>query len=820
MTKPPSGSSGSSSGPGTPVATPAPLGFIGRYQTLEKIGEGGMGSLFLARDPAIDRLVAIKLLRRGFDTAPLRERFAREARAAGRLRHPNIVTIFDVGEHDGDPFIAMEFLAGETLAELIRHGARMSLSRRLKLIEELCDGLAYAHRAGLVHRDVKPANLMVDADGILKILDFGIVRLGNSGMTQAGMLVGTVNYMSPEQVLGTPVDHRSDIFAVGLVAYELISGRQAFPGTMKDGLLNKITNVAFEPVLAVVPGLDAEVTAIVDTALKKEPADRYQDLARMRNELARARVRIERAEEQAAIDSAADSGETALISQEVTMAGPDTPGPRAASAELAADAERALADGNYRAALTIAGRSAAINPQDRSASGVAARAEAALLDRGRLLESGSGIGPRASSSASVAAPTPSTPSQPATQTVSGRSTQLAVAVAVLALIIAAVAVWPQLRSSRQAQSTDAQTAVPPHPLPAPPAATDTKPTPAESISVPPPVVTPPPSVQPDTAAADPKPEVTEPSKDERRTVDAPAATDRRAGRSATTAADSRRPSARGTAAVADPPPVKPAEPAPSQPAEAPPATLRAGVETSVPQRTHYVPPAYPADARAAGIEGTVNVELTINTDGRVSDAHVVRSIPALDAAALAAVRQWEFKPPRNGNTPVKLLYTVQVPFDLPEPPKPLSAPPGVGVPPPSAPPVSKPAETAKPPTPAPSPAPPQDPRADDAAIRDVLRRYQAAWQALDLAALQRVQALSSDQVERVRATMAGARSYVVDVNVESITIDPSGRTASAQCVIRRHFQPRSGLSREVPARAETIRFEKRGEAWTITDLQQ
>ena len=137
---------------GVPRTSPTPTGFIGRYQVLERIGEGGMGSLYLARDPAIDRLVAIKLLRRGFDTEAVRERFAREARAAGRLRHPNIVTIFDVGEHDGDPFIAMEFLAGETLAELIRQKAGLTLSRRLKLLEELCDGLAYAHRRSSVTR--------------------------------------------------------------------------------------------------------------------------------------------------------------------------------------------------------------------------------------------------------------------------------------------------------------------------------------------------------------------------------------------------------------------------------------------------------------------------------------------------------------------------------------------------------------------------------------------------------------------------------------------------------------------------------------------
>src|SRR5687768_13656891 len=165
---PPGSKSGSGSGAGSRSGSggfaggrrsgaPATAEFISRYQILEKIGEGGMGALFLARDPAIDRLLAIKLLRRGFDSDELRSRFAREAKAAGRLRHPNIVTIFDVGEHDGDPFIAMEFLAGETLQELIRHGARLSLARRLELIEELCDGLSYAHRAGIIHRDIKPA---------------------------------------------------------------------------------------------------------------------------------------------------------------------------------------------------------------------------------------------------------------------------------------------------------------------------------------------------------------------------------------------------------------------------------------------------------------------------------------------------------------------------------------------------------------------------------------------------------------------------------------------------------------------------------------
>src|SRR5688572_4468403 len=160
-----------------------------------------MGSLYLARDPGLDRLVAIKLLREECrDDPELRERFIREARSVARLRHPNIVVVFDVGEDDGRPFMAMEYIAGETLTHVLRRRPPLPLARRIGLVEELCAGLAHAHSAGIVHRDIKPANIMLDAEGVLKILDFGIARLANSGMTQDGMLMGSVNYMSPEQV--------------------------------------------------------------------------------------------------------------------------------------------------------------------------------------------------------------------------------------------------------------------------------------------------------------------------------------------------------------------------------------------------------------------------------------------------------------------------------------------------------------------------------------------------------------------------------------------------------------------------------------------
>ena len=161
-----------------------------------------MGDLYLGRDPMLDRFVAIKMLKAGSTADDLRERFAREARSAARLAHVNIVTIYDVGEHEGQPYIAMEYVLGETLLEKIRRRSDLPLATKLQYVDELCAGLAHAHRAGIIHRDIKPANLIVAAEGTLKILDFGIARLADSSMTQSGMMLGTLNYMSPEQISG------------------------------------------------------------------------------------------------------------------------------------------------------------------------------------------------------------------------------------------------------------------------------------------------------------------------------------------------------------------------------------------------------------------------------------------------------------------------------------------------------------------------------------------------------------------------------------------------------------------------------------------
>ncbi|MEE2792524.1 MAG: protein kinase [Acidobacteriota bacterium] len=263
---------------------------ISRYEIKRELGRGGMGTLYLALDPLIDRLVAVKLLR--VDTEEIRTRFLREARAGGRLQHKNIVTFYDVGVYEDQPFIAFEYVKGETLEEVIGRKATLALDRKLKLIEELCDGLGYAHDAGLIHRDIKPANLMVtEGSGELKVLDFGIARGTEvSGLTQTGAICGTMNYMSPEQAQGRPLDHRSDIFAVGAVLYEILTYRRAFPGNDLQAVLRDTP----EPVTQIAPFLDPDLDDIVARALVPDPAHRYQHLRELAERLADLRTRFTR----------------------------------------------------------------------------------------------------------------------------------------------------------------------------------------------------------------------------------------------------------------------------------------------------------------------------------------------------------------------------------------------------------------------------------------------------------------------------------------------------------------------------------------------
>lgn len=268
---------------------------ISHYEIRRVLGQGGMGTVYLALDPGLQRPVALKVLRA--DTEDQRERFRREARIVARLQHPNIVAIYAVGEHEQQPFIAMEYIEGEPLSEGIRRRAPWSLQRKLQMAADLCAGLAFAHRAGVVHRDVKPSNLIVtNGSGTIRLLDFGIARgvdaAATMGLTMHGNIVGTLNYMSPEQITGQPLDHRSDIFAVGLVLYELLSYRQAFPGDNLATLTYHIVHGSAQPLRSLQPDLDPELCAVVERAMARSPDDRFPHLEGMRTELLRVAARL------------------------------------------------------------------------------------------------------------------------------------------------------------------------------------------------------------------------------------------------------------------------------------------------------------------------------------------------------------------------------------------------------------------------------------------------------------------------------------------------------------------------------------------------
>src|SRR5439155_5341047 len=245
-----------------------------------------MGVVYKAHDPVLDRLVAIKVMSSDIGDDPkLRQRFSQEARAAARLNHRNIVTIYELEEASDEICIVMELLEGVDLATVIKQQADLPLATRIDIMAQVCDGLGYAHRAGIVHRDVKPANLHVAADGVVKILDFGIARLSSSHMTKTGGLVGTPNYESPDQITGGVVDARSDIFAAGAVLYELLSGVRPFDADSVTAVLFKIVQAPHEPLRNRVPSLPDALIDVVEQALAKNPENRPATALEMRASL-------------------------------------------------------------------------------------------------------------------------------------------------------------------------------------------------------------------------------------------------------------------------------------------------------------------------------------------------------------------------------------------------------------------------------------------------------------------------------------------------------------------------------------------------------
>ena len=253
---------------------------IGKYQLIRVIGEGGMGRVYEAIDPVIGRRVAIKTISLDVDDADTRARFFREAQSAGQLSHPNLITIHDIGEVGGMPYIVMEYLEGMDLNRTMRQ-ERLSYDTKIEIMLAVCEGLSFAHGHDVIHRDIKPANIFRTAQGRIKILDFGLARGVVSEVTRTGKVLGTPNYMSPEQIRGDDVDHRADIFSAGVVFYELLTGRKPFEGDSIATTMYKVLETEPPPLHLVDAHLPLTLSTVVNRALAKDRSARFQTSGEM-----------------------------------------------------------------------------------------------------------------------------------------------------------------------------------------------------------------------------------------------------------------------------------------------------------------------------------------------------------------------------------------------------------------------------------------------------------------------------------------------------------------------------------------------------------
>ena len=342
---------------------------IGKYSVEGVLGKGAMGLVYRAVDPLLGREVALKVITGDEVTDEMKERFRIEARAAAALAHPNIVVIFDLGEESGTPYIAMELLKGEDLRSLVTRRRDLSVEECAELMVQVCDGLSYAHERRIVHRDIKPANIHVCPDGRVKIVDFGIAKMDSTSLTKTGMVIGTPDYMSPEQIQGKAVDQRSDIFSVGVVFYELLAGDKPFSA---ESITSVIYNIVFKqptPFAELQREVPAEVERIVRKAMAKDLADRYQRMGDMAADIRKWLASRGRGVLPAAAAVGGDSDATQVLTPS------ESAGPHAGATRQVGEAPSARA--------AVAGergdRTAAMGSQPREMAGGARRSKAPLI---------------------------------------------------------------------------------------------------------------------------------------------------------------------------------------------------------------------------------------------------------------------------------------------------------------------------------------------------------------------------------------------------------------------------------------------------------
>ena len=271
---------------------------LGRYNIIGELGQGAMGTVYKAVDPLIDRIVAIKTINLSLaldEKDEYESRFYQEAKAAGRLSHPNIVTIYDVGKSGEIAYIAMEFLQGRELRDVLNDAKLMPIEQVINVVAQVAQGLAYAHEYGIVHRDIKPSNIMMVREGHVKITDFGIARMASAAVrTQTGMVLGSPKYMSPEQVVGKTTDQRSDIFSLGVMLYEMLTGQAPFAGENVNAIMYQTLNSVPPPPSSLSPNVPEMLNFIVAKALAKKLEHRYQDAKEFAGDLYACRDRLPR----------------------------------------------------------------------------------------------------------------------------------------------------------------------------------------------------------------------------------------------------------------------------------------------------------------------------------------------------------------------------------------------------------------------------------------------------------------------------------------------------------------------------------------------
>jgi serine/threonine-protein kinase len=334
---------------------------FGRYEILDKLGEGAMGIVYRAKDSAIGRIVALKMLSAEVGAEEeLHQRFQREAEAIGRLNHPNVVTVYDLGHAEGQLYMAMELLEGDDLRSLIETRADIPLADRVRILMQICVGLGYAHSRGVVHRDIKPANIHVSAGGKVKLLDFGLARVAQrETITRRGVILGTPDYMAPEQATGKGVDQRSDIFSAGAVFYEFLTLEKPFKGKTLHAVLYQIIQEEPDPLLTVNPEVPVRLAAVVHGMLRKDPDRRYASLDDVGRELSGIHDALRRSRSRSALP---------------LPSGPTTEEARAVVRDHVARARAHLEAGRNQDAIAEAAEAFATEPASEEAAEITWRA--------------------------------------------------------------------------------------------------------------------------------------------------------------------------------------------------------------------------------------------------------------------------------------------------------------------------------------------------------------------------------------------------------------------------------------------------------------